>query len=109
MRPVLFLFPNLLDEEGDHTQVLPKSVDAAVSQIHGLIAESEKAARRFLRRFQFEAPKTFRDIPIQLLNEHTADRQIDELLDPILKGQCWGLISDCGMPCLADPGSSLVF
>lgn len=109
MRPVLFLFPNLLDEEGDHTQVLPKSVDAAVSKIHGLIAESEKAARRFLRRFQFEAPKTFRDIPIQLLNEHTADRQIDELLDPILKGQCWGLISDCGMPCLADPGSNLVF
>ncbi|MBS0652537.1 MAG: SAM-dependent methyltransferase [Verrucomicrobia bacterium] len=109
MKPTLFLFPNVLDEEGDHSRVLPKSVDEAVAQIDGLIAESEKPARRFLRRFAFEAPKTFRDIPIRLLNEHTPDKQIDELLEPILKGQRWGLISDCGMPCLADPGSNLVF
>ncbi len=109
MKPILYLFPNLLDEEGDHSRVLPRSVDEAVSQIHGLIAESEKSARRFLRRFAFAAPKTFRDIPIQLLNEHIPDRQLNELLDPILKGQNWGLISDCGMPCLADPGSNLVF
>ncbi len=109
MKPTLFLFPNLLDEEGDHTLVLPKSVDEAVPQIHGLIAESEKPARRFLRRFAFEAPKTFRDVPIKLLNEHTSEQQLDELLEPILKGQCWGLISDCGMPCLADPGSNMVF
>lgn len=108
-KPVLFLFPNLLDEEGMHDQVLPKSVDEAVSQIDGLIAESEKAARRFLRRFSFPAPKTFREVPIRLLNEHTSDHQLDELLAPLIKGECWGLISDCGMPCLADPGSNLVF
>lgn len=109
MKPTLLLFPNVLNEETVHDRVLPKSVDEAVGRIDGLIAESEKGARRFLRRFAFEPPKTFRDIPIQLLNEHTTDKQLDELLVPILKGQCWGLISDCGVPCLADPGSNLVF
>lgn len=109
-RPLLLLFPNVLDEEGIHDRVLPKSIDEAVPQIDGLIAESEKAARRFLRRFIFAPPKTFRDIPIRLLNEHTPDQQIDELLAPLIaKGERWGLISDCGMPCLADPGSNLVF
>lgn len=108
-KPLLLLFPNVLDEEGLHDPVLPKSIDEAVPQIDGLIAESEKAARRFLRRFAFAPPKTFRDIPIRLLNEHTPEQQIDELLAPLIKGECWGLISDCGMPCLADPGSDLVF
>lgn len=105
----LYLFPNLLDEAGDHTLVLPASVNAAVAQIDGLIAESEKAAYRFLRRFAFAPPKTFREIPIQLLNEHTEQKKLNDLLTPILQGQTWGLISDCGMPCLADPGSNLVF
>ena len=104
----LFLLPNVLSEEGAHDRVLPKSVDEAVASIDGLIAESRPEAYRFLRRFAFIAPKTFRDIPIQLLNEHSSDAEMDELLKPLLKGECWGLISDCGMPCLADPGSEFV-
>ena len=108
-KPTLFLFPNLLDDEGDHTFFLPQSVDQAVAQIDGLIAESEKGGRRFLKRFAFPTPKTFREIPIRLLNEHTTNAEIDALLEPILKGESWGLVSDAGMPCLADPGSQLVF
>ena len=104
----LFLFPNLLDEEGSAEAFLPASIFQVVPQIDGLIAESEKGARRFLKRFNFPAPKTFRDIPIALLNEHTTDKELDSLLSPLIKGECWGVISDCGMPCLADPGAKLV-
>lgn len=104
----LFLFPNLLSDEGDHRDFLPASVDRAVSTIDGLIAESEKGARAYLRRFSFSAPKTFRDIPIRLLNEHTRSEELVDLLSPLLKGETWGLISDCGLPCLADPGATLV-
>jgi 16S rRNA (cytidine1402-2'-O)-methyltransferase len=109
MKPTLYLFPNLLDENGSVEAFLPASVATAVSTIDGIIAESEKGARKFLRRFSFPEPKTFRDIPIQLLNEHTQVKQLDELLSPIVKGETWGLVSDCGLPCLADPGSNLVY
>jgi 16S rRNA (cytidine1402-2'-O)-methyltransferase len=104
---MLYLFPNLLADLESHEAYLPSSIDAAVAQIHGLIAESEKAGRRFLRRFVFQA-RTFRDIPILLLNEHSCENDKKVILQEIVRGGKWGLISDCGMPCLADPGADLV-
>jgi 16S rRNA (cytidine1402-2'-O)-methyltransferase len=104
---MLYLFPNLLADLESHQAYLPSSIDTTVAQIHGLIAESEKAGRRFLRRFVFEA-RTFRDIPILLLNEHSCENDKKVILQEIMRGGKWGLISECGMPCLADPGADLV-
>ncbi len=105
---MLYLFPNLLAELESHASQLPHSVDVAVAQITSLIAENEKEGRRFLRRFQYPPPKTFRDISIFLLNEHTTDSDKKELMKEMRKGGIWGLVSDCGMPCLADPGADVV-
>lgn len=104
---MLYLFPNLLADLESHEAYLPKSIDAAVAQIKGLIAESEKAGRRFLRRFDFGS-RTFRDIPIFLLNEHSRESDKKAIVQEVMRGGKWGLISDCGMPCLADPGADLV-
>jgi 16S rRNA (cytidine1402-2'-O)-methyltransferase len=105
---MLYLLPNLLGDSEEHSDMLPISVDRAVSELDQLIAESEKAGRRFLKRFAFAPPKTFRDIPIHLLNEHTTPKEREELLRQVVQGQKWGLVSDCGMPCLADPGEEFV-
>ncbi len=105
---MLYLLPNLLADLPSHSAYLPNSVDAAVAQLTGLIAENEKEGRRFLRRFTYPSPKTFRDIPIRLLNEHSTPQDKQELLKEIRHGGIWGLVSDCGMPCLADPGADLV-
>jgi len=104
----LHLLPNLLDDSLEHTSFVPKSVDAVVMTMDGLIAESEKSARAFLKRFSFVLPKSFRDVPIRLLNEHTQESELAALLLPIERGESWGLVSDCGLPCLADPGANLV-
>jgi 16S rRNA (cytidine1402-2'-O)-methyltransferase len=104
---MLYLFPNLLADLETHKAYLPSSIDAAVAQIKGLIAESEKEGRRFLRRFVFDS-RTFRDIPISLLNEHSQENDKRAILQEVMRGGKWGLISDCGMPCLADPGADLV-
>lgn len=104
---MLYLFPNLLGDAEPHSTYLPSSVDAAVAQINCLIAESEKEGRRFLRRFIFNG-KTFRDIPIRLLNEHSHENDKKAILKEMMQGGKWGLVSDCGMPCLADPGADLV-
>jgi 16S rRNA (cytidine1402-2'-O)-methyltransferase len=105
---MLYLFPNLLGELESHSGQLPSSVDAAVAQLTGLIAENEKEGRRFLRRFSYPPPKTFRDIPIRLLNEHSTESDKKELFKDVRQGGIWGLVSDCGMPCIADPGADLV-
>jgi 16S rRNA (cytidine1402-2'-O)-methyltransferase len=99
---VLYLLPNLLGEELSHDPFLPPSIGEVVQKLQGIIAESEKGARRFLKRFTPD----FRDIPIRLLNKHTDD--IDALLAPLQKGETWGLISDAGLPVMADPGAVIV-
>lgn len=99
---MLILLPNLLDTSLDHTPFLPTSVGEIVSSLDGIIAENEKEARRFLKRFT----ENFRDIPIRLLNEHTDE--IDSLIAPFQKGEKWGLVSDAGLPVLADPGARLI-
>lgn len=105
-KPALLLLPNLLGEMKQHALFLPSSVDKAVSTLDGLIAESPSAGRRYLSRFSTKKPVN--EIPIALFNEHTPDADIDFLLEPMRKGERWGLISDAGLPCIADPGSKLV-
>jgi len=102
----LLLLPNLLGEHRHHELFLPVSVDRAMETIDGLIAESEKEAKRYLSRFQTK--KSVQEMPVALLNEHTPDEEIDFLLEPMVQGERWGLISDAGVPCVADPGSKLV-
>ncbi|HSX38105.1 MAG TPA: SAM-dependent methyltransferase [Chlamydiales bacterium] len=102
----LILLPNVLDESLPADPFLPSSVQTIVSQLDGLIAESEKSARRYLRRFLSHERMAM--LPLRLLNEHTSPKEKKALLEPILEGQTWGLLTDAGLPCIADPGSDLV-
>lgn len=86
----LILLPNALHEESTWSY-LPPSIDA-------LIAESEKGGYQFLKRFNL--PKC----SVYLLNEHT-EKPADLLKIP---EEIVGLISDAGLPCLADPGAQVV-
>lgn len=104
VRPSLLLLPNLLAEGLGSHDFFPQSVERAVQSMQGLIAESEKGGRIFLRLFGLSPHQ----MPMGILNEHTKEEELDALLAPLLKGECWGLVSDCGLPCLADPGAALV-
>jgi len=103
---MLVLLPNLLDSAGDHHLQLPAAVDGVMKTIDGLIAESEGGARRYLSRFNLS--KKVQHVPVMLLNKNTKPKEYDFMLEPLLEGQTWGLISDAGLPCLADPGAGLV-
>ncbi|HEX2583429.1 MAG TPA: SAM-dependent methyltransferase [Chlamydiales bacterium] len=100
----LILLPNLLDENGPWEQFLPAGVNRAVHSIQGLIVESEKSGRRYLRKFL--SHEEMAAMPLRLLNEHT--KELAALIEPMVKGETWGLISDAGLSCLADPGTDLV-
>lgn len=103
----LLLLPNLLGDYRHAEVFLPASVFKAMQTIDGLIAESEKEGRAYLKRFATQKPAA--EIPIALFNEHTPDDDIDFLLEPLVAGERWGFVSDAGLPCIADPGSKLVF
>lgn len=102
MKSKLLLLPNLLNKEALPELYFPSSVQKAVLKLDGLIAESEKEGRAFLKKMGAD----YRQTPIALLNKH--HQQIDLLLTPIRSGETWGLISDAGLPILADPGYQLV-
>jgi 16S rRNA (cytidine1402-2'-O)-methyltransferase len=98
----LYLLPNLLSESRQWDHFLPASVKTTVWDLHGLIAESESGARRFLSLFDR------RSLVVALYHKKSPDDEIDFLLEPLKKGERWGLISDAGLPCIADPGHKLV-
>lgn len=105
-KAALLLLPNLLGDHRYPEVFLPNSVAKAVLTLDGLIAESDSEGRRYLKRFETKKPPM--EIPLALFNEHTPDDHIDFLLQPMVKGERWGLVSDAGLPCIADPGSKLV-
>ena len=102
MKGKLYLLPNLLNKEADPNLFFPPEVAKVAQALNGLIAENEKEGRAFLMRLGAD----YRNTPIFVLNEHT--EEIEELLEPMRKGEVWGLISDVGLPILADPGYQLV-
>ena len=102
----LILLPNLFSEEQSAEDFFSPIVFRAIRSLDGLIAESEKEARRYLRKaFSHEEMNQRK---LALLNEHSDPKALNSLLEPIEKGETWGLVSDAGLAAVADPGSDLV-
>ncbi len=108
----LLLLPNVLRDEQPVDGLLPGGLDEKALLLDALIAESERAGRRYLLKLvpksRGELYEKMRTLPIVLLNEHSDKEAIDELVRQIMSGKTLGLVSDCGLPCVADPGSQLV-
>lgn len=102
----LLLFPNLLGEHKHHELFLPASIDKAVVSCQGLIAESEGGGRRFLGHFPTEKPA--HNIPLVVMPQKPTVADLNFALEPLKKGERWGVVSDAGLPCVADPGAALV-
>lgn len=101
----LFLLPSLLgDEPSNH--VLPDYNHMVMHELNNFIVEDLRTARRFLRKAGYS--KDFDLVNFGVLNEHTTDGEYSKLLTPLLEGKDTGLLSDAGVPCLADPGADVV-
>ena len=88
------------------TRVLPPEVVSIAQQLDTFVVESEKSARHFLSTLKTAKP--VRELTLNLLNEHTEDKDVSALLAPLLAGKNVGLMSDAGCPGVADPGARLV-
>jgi 16S rRNA (cytidine1402-2'-O)-methyltransferase len=101
----LYLIPVTLGED-NITKVLPPDVVSVAQQLDTFVVESEKSARHFLSTIKTAKP--VRELTLNLLNEHTEDKALPDLLKPLLAGKDVGLMSDAGCPGVADPGAKLV-
>ena len=116
----LLLVPNTLDHGSE-----PQPIDTAIA--HGVlrqaaalghwVVEDARSARAFLKRVAEHAPLA---LPLQQLAISELPRprkgsrdgieaaQWAALLQPALQGHDLGLLSEAGLPAVADPGSALV-
>ena len=101
----LYLIPVTLGDD-NIAQVLPANVVATAQQLDAFVVETEKPARHFLSAIKTVKP--VRELNFHLLNEHTEDKALPDLLKPLLAGKDVGLMSDAGCPGVADPGARLV-
>ena len=102
----LFLIPNTLGPTEQLSSVIPAQVLAITAQLDCFIAENAKTARAFLK--QVGTSKPIQEIQIAELNVNTPAQALQGLLAPLLAGRDVGLLSEAGVPAVADPGADLV-
>jgi 16S rRNA (cytidine1402-2'-O)-methyltransferase len=114
MPGTLFLIPNTLGpteaQPGALSQVIPGQVQALTARLDYFVAENAKTARAFLKLIAIDHPlaRPLQEIEIAELNVNTPPAALAGLLAPLLAGRDCGLVSEAGVPAVADPGADLV-
>ncbi len=116
----LWLVPNALDlgtpdAASDLRAVLPQGVIETAARLNHWVCENAKTTRAFLKRVDAITPLAQ---PLQAIAIHELPRaakgraapppDLRPLLAPTLAGHDIGLISEAGLPAVADPGAALV-
>jgi 16S rRNA (cytidine1402-2'-O)-methyltransferase len=101
----IFLIPVTLGSN-DFRYVLPDQVITLTNRLRYFIVENTRSARRHLRMLDknFPIDQSF----FYELNEHTSETEVESFLEPIFGGHDIGLLSEAGLPCIADPGNILI-
>lgn len=100
----LILFPVPIGAE-EMGYSLPMYNMELLSQCHTFIVEEVRTARRFLKKAGY--PYVIDDTVFLELNEHTSHEAIGGYLEAIDRGENIGLLSEAGLPCVADPGAMI--
>ncbi|MFN6997488.1 MAG: SAM-dependent methyltransferase [Aquincola tertiaricarbonis] len=123
MTGTLYLVPNTLDlgtgdasAPPDIEDTLPMGALRVAAALPHWVAENAKTTRAFLKRVDQRVPlaRPLQEIGIVELprppkgGAATASPALAPLLAPALAGQDMGLISEAGLPAVADPGALLV-
>ena len=110
MPGTLYLIPNTLGETAALDHVIPDHVQATTAQLAHFVAENAKTARAFLKRVHAVHPlaRPLQEIAITELNVNTKADALAGLLAPLRDGHDAGLLSEAGVPAVADPGADLV-
>jgi 16S rRNA (cytidine1402-2'-O)-methyltransferase len=101
----LYLIPAPLSDSAI-CDYIPEGVRETIGKLKYFVVEDLRTARRYISKLKIDTP--IDDLNFSLFNEHTDIKAISSLLNPVFQGNDLGLLSDAGMPCIADPGEELV-
>lgn len=105
MKGTLYLIPNTLGNPDTNT-TLPPVIMGLVSGIRVFIVENLRNARRYLKKLNREID--IDQLTFHELNEHTPEEEIPSFLEQALQGFDTAILSEAGVPAVADPGAALV-
>jgi len=101
----VFLIPVTLGGD-DFRYVIPEKVLEITRKLRFFVVENTRSARRFLRLIDRSFP--IDESVFYELNEHTEEMDISHFLEPAIRGSDIGLMSEAGLPGIADPGARLI-
>ena len=105
MKGKLYLIPTTLGEN-EPLEVMPYSVKTIVELLDHYIVENEKSARRFIKKIT--PKKTQYSLIMMKLDKYAKEIETRTYLDLCEQGVSIGLLSEAGVPAVADPGASMV-
>ncbi len=105
MDPTLYLIPTPISS-GSPDLVLSSDISKIVDQLEYFIVENIRTARRFIRKILPE--KSIEELTFFILNNHTRDQELESFIIPLKEGTSVGLMSEAGLPAIADPGARII-
>ncbi len=101
---IVYLIPTTLGDS-EPLEVLPISVKTTIEKLDYFIVENEKTARRFIKRI---TPNKKQEIlKLLKLDKYAKELEINTYLDSCERGVSVGVISEAGVPGVADPGAQI--
>jgi 16S rRNA (cytidine1402-2'-O)-methyltransferase len=101
----LYLIPTTLGDN-EPLEVLPLSVKKVIEELDHFIVENEKTARKFIKRIT--PRKSQPSLVILKLDKYADQLEVRTYLDVCESGVSVGLLSEAGVPAIADPGAEIV-
>ncbi|MBE6201149.1 MAG: SAM-dependent methyltransferase [Rikenellaceae bacterium] len=92
--------------EGNPYDTLPEANRSIMASIDYFIVENVRTARRFLSAAKIGV--AIDSLEFAECSEHTTAADIEPLLAPVVAGRNCGIISEAGLPGIADPGADVV-
>jgi len=105
MAGVLYLVPNTLGNP-DTTRTIPAAVPELTRHVKIYIVENLRNARRYLK--SLDKSIDIDQLQFYELNEHTRQEEIPGFLDEVMDGADAAVLSEAGLPGIADPGALIV-
>ena len=102
---MLFLIPAYLSDESPIDYFAP-SIKEYILKTDYFFVENEKTARKVIKFFAPEKRQS--DLKLFLLDKYSESNDLKESQKLMKSGQDFGLLSEAGLPCIADPGNVMV-
>lgn len=102
---MLFLIPAYLSDASPLDYFAPVIKDYILKTDYFFV-ENEKTARKVVKFFAPEKKQS--DLKLFILDKYSQSNDLKEAQKLMLEGQDFGLLSEAGLPCIADPGNIMV-